>query len=242
MAKLNSYRDELIAEIRSLAQSQGLNEVFTTFLEITANSIASQMDLINKMERSKRYEEIVREMDKSTLTSYARMFALLVLSVLKNKDAPCDILGSIYHELHLNNEWNGQFFTPDDVCRMMAQMINPVYEEPGRTEPIFINEPACGSGAIVIGTIWAMTKSNFDYERKAFFVAEDIDIRCVWMAYIQLSLYGIPGVVIHGNTLTMEEWSRWYTPYASLSFTEAKNQMKEYNHEKSIHEAGNASH
>lgn len=34
------------------------------------------------------------------------------------------------------------------------------------------------------------------------------------MAYIQLCLYQIPAVVIHCNTLTMEEWSRWYTPYA----------------------------
>ena len=32
------------------------------------------------------------------------------------------------------------------------------------------------------------------------------------MAYLQLSLYGIPAVIIHGNTLTDEEWSRWYTP------------------------------
>ncbi len=32
------------------------------------------------------------------------------------------------------------------------------------------------------------------------------------MAYIQLSLYGIPAVVIHANTLSAEEWSRWYTP------------------------------
>jgi len=32
------------------------------------------------------------------------------------------------------------------------------------------------------------------------------------MAYVQLSLYGIPAVVIHGNTLTLDEWSHWYTP------------------------------
>lgn len=40
----------------------------------------------------------------------------------------------------------------------------------------------------------------------------DIDIKCVYMAYIQLSLYGIPAVVVHGNSLTVEEWSKWYTP------------------------------
>ena len=32
------------------------------------------------------------------------------------------------------------------------------------------------------------------------------------MAYIQLALYNIPAVIIHGNTLTVEEWSHWFTP------------------------------
>jgi len=32
------------------------------------------------------------------------------------------------------------------------------------------------------------------------------------MAYIQLSLYGNPAVIIHGNALTVEEWSHWFTP------------------------------
>ena len=39
------------------------------------------------------------------------------------------------------------------------------------------------------------------------------------MTYIQLSLYEIPAMVIHGNTLTMEEWDRWYTPYALVPFS-----------------------
>ena len=32
------------------------------------------------------------------------------------------------------------------------------------------------------------------------------------MAYLNLSLYGIPAVVIRGNTITVEEYDRWYTP------------------------------
>ena len=38
MLMKSEHRKELVSEIRSLAQSQGLNTVFTTFLEITANS------------------------------------------------------------------------------------------------------------------------------------------------------------------------------------------------------------
>ena len=78
---------------------------------------------------------------------------------------------------------------------------------------ITINEPSCGSGTMVIAAAWAMQQRNMEYQRNALFIAQDIDIRCVWMAYIQFCLYRIPAVVIHGNTLTCEEWSRWYTPY-----------------------------
>lgn len=39
--KCSENRKELVSEIRSLAQSQGLNTVFTTFLEIAANSLAA---------------------------------------------------------------------------------------------------------------------------------------------------------------------------------------------------------
>ncbi|WP_455683952.1 N-6 DNA methylase [Thomasclavelia sp.] len=216
--KQKSTKDELVEEIRKLSSSEGLNTVFTTFLEITATSIAAQMDPANAAEREKRYQEIASKMKPETLSSYARMFALLYLATREYEDDPCDILGDIYHELRLNNEWNGQFFTPDNICRMMAQIINPVDEFTDKEKPVTINEPACGSGTMIIGAIWAMQRQNFDYQHKAFFVAQDIDIRCVWMAYIQLSLYRIPAVVIHGNTLTMEEWSRWYTPYAPIPF------------------------
>ena len=184
------------------------------------------MDPTNAAEREKRYQKISSKMKPETLSSYARMFALLYLATREHEDDPCDILGDIYHELRLNNEWNGQFFTPDNICRMMAQIINPVDGFTKKEKPVTINEPTCGSGTMIIGTIWAMQRQNIDYQHKAFFIAQDIDIRCVWMAYIQLSLYRIPAVIIHGNSLTMEEWSRWYTPYAAVPFAKIESIMQ----------------
>ena len=224
MLMKSEHRKELVSEIRSLAQSQGLNTVSTTFLEITANSLAAQTDPENAEKRERRYQEMASTMTPELLSSYARMLALLFLTVREYRDDPCDILGGIYHELNLNNEWNGQYFTPDDVCRLMAQITLPSDELSANDGPITINEPTCGSGTMVIGAIWAMQRKEFDYRHNTFFVAQDIDIRCVWMAYIQLSLYGIPAMVIHGNTLTMEEWDRWYTPCALVPFSKAQSE------------------
>ena len=147
MAKKSSYKDELIDEIKTLAQSNGLNTVFTTFLEITATSIGAQMDPQNAEEREQRYQEIASKMTPETLSSYARMFALLTLATREHAEDPCDILGDVYHELRLNNEWNGQFFTPDHICRLMAQIVNVDVPE-DKEGPITINEPTCGSGSI----------------------------------------------------------------------------------------------
>lgn len=186
MLMKSEHRKELVSEIRSLAQSQGLNTVFTTFLEITANSLAAQTDPENAEKREQRYQEMASTMTPELLSSYARMLALLFLTVREYRDDPCDILGGIYHELNLNNEWNGQYFTPDDVCRLMAQITLPSDELSANDGPITINEPTCGSGTMVIGAIWAMQRKEFDYRHNTFFVAQDIDIRCVWMAYIDL--------------------------------------------------------
>lgn len=213
-SKQKSAKDELQNAIRSLGTTMGLNNVFPKFLELTALAFGAELDPINAKERKRQYEDAQKGLKPEELSKIAQMTALMYLAVREHQDDPIDILGDIYHRLRLNNKWNGQYFTPDDIARMMAMILNPVSELSESKEYVTVNEPTCGSGTMVIGCAWAMQRQNFDYQRKAFFVAQDIDIRCVWMAYIQLTLYKIPAVVIHSNTLTMEEWSHWYTPYA----------------------------
>ena len=70
-------------------------------------------------------------MSPEELSAYARMLALLSLEIRKHRDDPCDILGSIYRRLNLNNEWNGQFFTPDHLCRLMAEVL--ILKKPHKT-------------------------------------------------------------------------------------------------------------
>lgn len=227
-ASTKSAKVRLIEEIRQLGQKQGINTVFTTFLEITATCLSAETDPSTAKNRLARYQEIVDGMEPETVSAYARMSALLYLAVRENWDEPRDILGSVYHELNLNNAWNGQYFTPDDVCRMMALLtLGEDRLDSASQDLMTVNEPACGSGAMVIGSVWAMKKSGFDYRKKSLFYAQDIDIRCVWMAYIQLALYEVPAIVVHSNTLTMEEWSRWYTPHAIACLLKEGRRQKE---------------
>lgn len=206
-------KQRFIAELKSLAQSQGVNQVFTTFLELTALCLSIETDPTSKSERLQRYNDMVRDMDDETLNAYARMEIALIEEAQRTKDCPYDVLGEIFMSLGLSNEWNGQFFTPDNICRMMAKLVG-VDSLPEKGS-ITINEPTCGSGAMVLGAVYAMKEKGQDFQSHAMFVAQDIDIRCVWMTYIQLWLYEIPAIVIHGDTLAMKEWSRWYTPFVT---------------------------
>lgn len=212
MKKGKTFEDMLVSEITELGRTHGLNTVFTTFLELTATSLAIQMDLVNQEERKARCEELESSLDKKELNSYGRMTMYIVLAIAEHKEDPKDILGEVYTRLNLANEWNGQFFTPDTICRLMVEMLQLTADIPDeKNNYIKINEPTCGSGAMMIAAAWAMQKEGVEYQKHTFFVAQDIDIRCVWMAYIQCCLYRIPAVVVHGNTLTMEMWSYWYT-------------------------------
>lgn len=210
-AKEKSFKGMLVEEIQNLGRTHGVNTVFTNFLELTALALAIQFDPINRAERQESYEELEKSIDREALSAYGRMTFYLVMAVREYRSDPKDILGEVYTRLKLSSEWNGQFFTPDSISRMMAEILQIPGDIPEGDEYVTINEPTCGSGTMIYGAVWAMQKSGFDYQRKSLFVAQDIDIRCVWMTYIQCCLYRIPVVVIHGNTLTQENWSYWYS-------------------------------
>ena len=204
--------ERLIKEIEDMGHTHGLNEVFVTFLELSATSLGAHLDPVNGEIREKEYEAVELGLSQDELQSYARMLALLTMAIYEYRNDPMDILGDIFHRLNLSNKWNGQFFTPIHICEFMADIAGIADSVSVLKKGyIKVNEPACGSGAMVIGAIRSMVKRDIDYHDKIFFVAQDIDIRCVWMAYIQFCLYGIPAVLLQGNSLTGEVNSSWYT-------------------------------
>ena len=77
-----------------------------------ATLIAAIFDPLHAEEREKRLDEIVSGLSQEEDVSYTQMCELLIAAIKEHMDDPCDILGGIYHELRLNNEWNGQSFRP----------------------------------------------------------------------------------------------------------------------------------
>ena len=65
---------------------------------------------------------------------------------------------------------------------------------------------------MVLATAGRLQEVGINCFTQSVTLAVDVEIRCVYMAYSQTSMYGLPAVVLHGNTITCEEFSRWYTP------------------------------
>ena len=213
--KINEHYQDIIKIFDMLTYSRDTWEIFYDFVELSAFCISNTLDVKHFDEREKKYLNTIKKYTPEHQKLFPEMFAKLVLAMDHEWRTVgfTDILGNLFHDLELHNRFKGQFFTPQHICTMMGKMLlsdtDKAIEEQG-----FINvvEPTCGSGAMVLGFAQAIKDAGFNHSQQMFVTAIDIDLKCVYMCYLQLSLYGIPAVVVHGDSLSDEVWSHWYTP------------------------------
>lgn len=215
------HRKEIIKLIKQASYSRDTYQVFNDWLEMSAISISNTVDFTHREEREARYLDLINLYEKRHQQLFPQMFAHLVEALEEKTQTtdPEDVLGLIFHELELHNKYKGQFFTPQAVSDMMAQMTCGNEMQDAITQQGFISvcEPCCGSGVMVTSFLKAMKLEGLNYCTQLVVTAIDVDLKCVHMTYLQLALYGVPAVVIHGNSISCEEYSRWYTPVYLLN-------------------------
>ena len=121
-----------------------------------------------------------------------QMFGELVAAMDKT-DA--DIIGDLYVGAISYGE-AGQYFTPESLTRLMAQMTIDPDARPENGRPIYVNDPCCGTGRMLLEA----STINPHVE----LVGQDVDPRCAHMTAINLGLRGRYGWVVCGNSLTGE--------------------------------------
>jgi len=222
------HKKELVSLITKLSYRYDKWEIFSDFVELSAISISNSADKSHWQERENRYLEIVKKYSKEELNQFVSMLGELVLSL---EDEPTDVLGEVFHTLELHNKFKGQYFSPMPICRFLGEISAPMNGEElaeivKRKGYINVCEPCSGSGAMIIGFCLAVQNRGINYQENVVVEATDIDLKCVHMTYLQLSLLGIPAVVIHGNSLSGEQFSRWYTPFYILGNWAARTAME----------------
>lgn len=210
--------DDIVKDIEKASYEVDTFRFVSDLFECGAIAISNAVDLVQKDEREERYLQIIRsykpDQQKKLAEIFAKVYALLA-SVVYDDGRLNDNIGEIFMRCNLGNKSAGQFFTPYHISECMARAIideTLVKEKTADDGILTVNDPCCGGGGMLMAALDVLQCLGINYARNCFMEANDIDLRCVHMTYLQLALAGVPAIVRHQNTLARECWSVWYTP------------------------------
>jgi type I restriction enzyme M protein len=208
--------------INQLAYRHQISNVFDDFMQLAICCFAM-----------KRMEEEYLAIIKRYKPEEQKLFGLaLGAMVLDYESNSCqsgswkDVLGNLFEETNSASQasYNGQFFTPQSICQLMAEMTEEKEQKQGL---ITVNDPSCGSGRNLIAHARLKPNNRFS----TFYVGSDLDYRCVKMSVLNFLMFGMAGVVIHMNTLSMEIYRgfRCWMPETGLGISPLSiEQCKQY--------------
>jgi hypothetical protein len=207
------HQKNLVKAVEGLGYRHGQWQIFADFVEMAAISVSNAVDWVRREKREERYLQVVKRYKPDELARFPEMLASLTMAL---EHETTDVLGRTFHDLELHNKWSGQYFSPYPICQMMTKMtIADCSDLEARiSERGFVTaqEPAAGSGAMIIALAHEMREAGINYQQHLHATAVDVDPKCVHMSYLQFALLHIPAVVVHGNSLSLEEFDHWYTP------------------------------
>lgn len=219
--KVSEPQKAFLDTFKKLTNRHRAWDVWRDFVTMFACSLSNPVDKSHYDEREALYLRTIKKYNKQEQELFPELVAQMVLALEKNPEQ--DFLGSIFMSLNLGNESNGQFFTPYQVCELMAEVtMDDTVQKVEQDGYISVNDPCCGAGATLIAAIHAarkkLEKANLNYQNHVLVVAQDIDSTVALMCYIQLSLLGVAGMVKIGNSLTEPITDKdstenyWFTP------------------------------
>ncbi|QCR62984.1 DUF1738 domain-containing protein [Serratia fonticola] len=206
----NPHRAAFIALFNAISPYENRYQVFSDFIHMSMSA------LYNRLLMNETFEaDYMRRVAKYQPDDVTRLSQLLGEVVAGLEFEVCDFLGSIFMELGLGSKRACQYFTPDSITTMMAQvlMADGLKElDSGEKAFLTISDPACGAGGTIIAYYKAMRDAGYNPQQQLFAQCVDIDPVAGMMTYIQLSLLGLPAEIIIGNSLTVEYHQVLHTP------------------------------
>ena len=180
-----------------------------------AVSISNLVDLTQYDEREEQYKQIINRYNKKeqqAMSEICGKLFMLLSSVVYDDCAFDDFLGELFMTCFMGNKHMGQFFTPYHVSKLCAKLSIGTPNKAGG-KILTINDPCCGSGGMGLAAMDVL-KNDFgiNYTMDCFVDCSDIDLRCVHMAYLQLSLAGVPAIIKHQDSISRTLYSVWKTP------------------------------
>ena len=141
--------------------------------------------------------------DYITLVS---LWCEMVAEEMENGNA-LDIFGHLYEQMFLLKSKasnNGQFFTPDSICRLMSDITDADVEEKESDRGLVrVNDPACGSARTLLAHFMRKTRDNHALAGRYYYEAADIDLPTCKMAACNMMIHGMRGKVVCQDQLLL---------------------------------------
>ncbi|MDO6168675.1 N-6 DNA methylase [Enterobacter hormaechei] len=205
---IEEARRRFVSVFRDTARNLRRWEVFSDFIKLAASEL--DMARIRTPENIARSREICAKYGERDISNLHELFGLMICALEAKFH---DFLGAIFMELELGDDRNGQYFTPYNVQSLLARLLMPDFDETIRREGfVTVSDPASGAAGMIVAYAELLLEAGYNPSEQMFGSCIDIDPIAADMAFIQLSLLGIPAEVVTGNALTMQLNRVRYTP------------------------------
>lgn len=212
MATPSSALSELRKLFTTLSRDEHIGIVYRAFAESSALALANTVPNERFDEREERYEALRTRHGDATMHAFAK--ALGTVWQLAHETGG-DILGQLMMEFELGGSWGSQFFSPNDVARLLSSMLiskDDVEVFRSRGQLYTINDPCVGAGGLLLNVIDRFKESGYDCRADVLFTGTDKDALCVHLSFIQLCIRGAIAEITLGDTLTGSVKEQWQTP------------------------------
>ena len=154
------------------------HDVFDEFLDLSLGLMANnpnphQVELLTRMRDNVEYKDTFVE----AINAYGEAAV-----------GYHDPLGDVFME-RISHGHNGQFFTPEEMCRMTAQITEATNG--------YINDPTCGSGRMLLAGLKLAREKGME----PWLCGQDLSYTCAKMTLLNLMVNRARGYVTCGNTL-----------------------------------------
>lgn len=177
-----------------------LMETFRTFIHAAACAVACG-------QREEDYFHAIRGWTSEELQPFGDVLGQLILDM----DAAdyTDVIGPAYEafEGKGNKQRTGSFYTPPSLTDLIARLQTPTAVWPERG-PLTVHEPAGGSGGMLLALVRELRGLGAP-PQSIRIQTWDVNRLACDMAYLNLTLHGVPAEVVWGDTLRLEVSGSW---------------------------------
>lgn len=211
---------EIVKLFNALTGARQIWELWEDAMIMFATMLSNAVDKRFYDKREEMFKNVASKYSEKEIQIFLQIFAEIVNQLEAEPEQ--DFLGDLYMQLDLGSHWHGQFFTPYNVCKMMADLQTPSEISFDDAKPVTITDCACGGGALLVASAHAyrkkMAEIGINAQDFVCLYAQDLSMVAALMCYIQISLQGYAGKIKIGDSLLHPMLDSdngsdiWYTP------------------------------